>query len=209
MAADLSTRSCAHLGLAAAQWLRDSGYRQPNGLVLISPAVDAAVDRAEHRVIAASDPVQDIPGIVEAARLYAGGLDISHPYVSPLQGDLRGLAPMIIFSGTLDLVYVCPDSIELAAKVRAAGVSVELYLRQGQPHNNAAIPTPEGACRHRAHSRQRSDVIVARPPAFLGMAGGGGLDPPSGPGCLSTLATRIEKYGMYVTLADPGSSSFQ
>jgi epsilon-lactone hydrolase len=132
----------AHLGLAAAQWLRDSGYRQPNGLVLISPAVDAAVDREEHRAIAASDPVQDIPGILEAARLYAGDLDVSHPYVSPLQGDLRGLAPMIIFSGTLDLIY--PDSIELAAKARAAGVPVELHMRRGQPHNYAAMPTPEG-----------------------------------------------------------------
>jgi epsilon-lactone hydrolase len=132
----------AHLGLAAAQWLRDSGYRQPNGLVLISPGVDASVNSAEHIAIAPSDPLQDIPGILEAARLYAGDLYFSHPYVSPLQGDFRGLAPMIIFSGTLDLIY--PDSIELALKARAAGVPVELHLRQGQPHNYAAMPTPEG-----------------------------------------------------------------
>lgn len=132
----------AGLGLAAAQWLRDSGYRQPDGLVLISPGVDASINRPEHMAIAVHDPVQDIPGIVEAGRLYAGDLDVTHPYVSPLNGEFRGLAPMIIFSGTLDLLY--PDSIEMAAKARAAGVPVELHLRQGQPHNYAGMPTPEG-----------------------------------------------------------------
>jgi epsilon-lactone hydrolase len=140
----------AGLGLAAAQWLRDSGYRQPNGLVLISPGVDALVSRPEHMAIAAGDPVQDIPGIIEAGRLYAGDLDVAHPYVSPLIGDFRGLAPMIVFSGTRDLLY--PDSVELAAKARAAGVPVELHLRQGQPHNYAAMPTPEG--------RQARDIIL-------------------------------------------------
>ena len=49
---------------------------------------------------------------------------------------------MIIFSGTLDLFY--PDCIDMAAKARAAGVPVELHLRRGQPHNYAAMPTPEG-----------------------------------------------------------------
>ena len=140
----------AGLGLAAAQWLRDSGYRQPDRLVLISPGVNASIKRPEHAAIAALDPVQDIPGIIEAGRLYAGDLDITHPYVSPLNGDFRGLAPMIVFSGTLDLLY--PDSVELAAKARAAGVPVEFHLRQGQPHNYAGMPTPEG--------RQAREVIL-------------------------------------------------
>lgn len=132
----------AGLGLAAVQWLRDSGYRQPNGLVLISPGLNASVNRAERIAIAARDPMQDIPGIIEAGRLYAGDLDVTHPYVSPLNGDFRGLAPMIAFSGTLDLLY--PDSVDLAAKARAAGVPIELHLRKGQPHSYAAMPTPEG-----------------------------------------------------------------
>ncbi|CAL1517459.1 hypothetical protein MMC2321_01195 [Chitinophaga sp. MM2321] len=132
----------AGLGLAAAQWLRDSGYQQPNGLVLISPGLDASFSRPEQLAIAAHDPIQDIPGVIEVGRLYAGDLDVAHPYVSPLNGDFRGLAPMIVFSGTLDLHY--PASIDLAAKARAAGVPVELHLRRGQPHNYAAMPTPEG-----------------------------------------------------------------
>jgi epsilon-lactone hydrolase len=132
----------AGLGLAAAQWLRDRGNRQPDGLVLISPGVNASISCPERMALAARDPVQDIPGILEAARLYAGDLGTAHPYVSPLNGDFSGLAPMVVFSGTCDLLY--PDSIELTARARAAGVPVELHLRPGQPHNYAALPTPEG-----------------------------------------------------------------
>jgi acetyl esterase/lipase len=149
----------AALGLAAAQWLRDGGYRQPNGLVLISPGGDFSIGRPEQIAIAARDPINDIPGAREAGRLYAGGLDVRHPYVSPLNGEFRGLAPMIVFSGTRDLFY--PDAIDIAAKARAAGVPVELHLRRDQPHNYAGMPTPEG--------RQARAIIlraVAQAPAY-------------------------------------------
>jgi acetyl esterase/lipase len=130
------------LALAACQWLRDRGHRQPNLMVLISPAADASVSRPEQVEIAARDPIQDIPGIVEAGRLYAGELDLSHPFVSPLNGAFRSLAPMTIFSGTRDLLY--PDSVDLAERARAVGVPVELHLLRDQPHNYALMPTPEG-----------------------------------------------------------------
>ncbi|MCK1712376.1 MULTISPECIES: alpha/beta hydrolase [unclassified Bradyrhizobium] len=132
----------AGVALAACQWLRDRGRRQPNRLVLISPAADASVSRPEQVTIAARDPIQDIPGIIAAGRLYAGELDVGHPFVSPLNGAFRSLAPMLIFSGTRDLLY--PDSVDLAARARAAGVPVELHLLRDRPHNYALMPTPEG-----------------------------------------------------------------
>lgn len=132
----------AGLALAACQWLRDRGHRQPNRMVLISPAADASVRRPEQIEIARRDPIQDIPGIVEAGRLYAGALDVGHPFVSPLNGAFRALAPMTIFAGTRDLLY--PDSVDLAARARAVGVPVELHLMRDQPHNYALMPTPEG-----------------------------------------------------------------
>jgi len=132
----------AGLALAACQWLRDRGHRQPHRLMLISPAADASVSRPEQIAIAARDPIQDIPGIVEAGRLYAGALDVGHPFVSPLNGAFRALAPMTIFSGTRDLLY--PDSVDLAERARAVGVAVELHLLRDQPHNYALMPTPEG-----------------------------------------------------------------
>lgn len=132
----------ACLALAAAQWLRDTYHLQPNGLVLISPGLDASVGRPEQQAIAAVDPVQDVPGVRECGRLWAGELGVAHPFASPLKGDMAQLAPMLVFAGTHDLLY--PDSVELEAKARAAGTPVTLYLRAGQPHNYPAMPTPEG-----------------------------------------------------------------
>lgn len=132
----------AGLGLAATQWLRDREYEQPYRLVLISPGVDASINRPEQQIIAGCDPIQDIPGVIEVGRLYAGELDVSHPYVSPLNGEFSGLPPMTVFSGTLDLHY--PASIDMAVKARAAGVPIDLHLRRRQPHNYVAMPTTEG-----------------------------------------------------------------
>lgn len=132
----------AGMALAAAQWLRDSGSPRLDQLVLISPGIDASLNRPEHRAAAPEDPLLDIPGIQEGARLYAGELDTDHPFISPLKAGMNGLPPMLIFAGMLDLLY--PDSLILAAKARNAGVPVELHLRKGQPHNYAAMPTPEG-----------------------------------------------------------------
>lgn len=135
----------AGLALAAAQWLRDSGFPQPKILVLISPWLDGTVGREEQVAIAPHDLILDIPGLAEAARLYAGKLDVTHSLVSPLSGDLHGLAPMIVFSGTHDLFH--PDSVALADKARQADVPMELHIEKGLPHSYAMLPTPEG---HRA-----------------------------------------------------------
>lgn len=132
----------AGLGLAACQWLSNAGHKQPDGLVLISPGVDASLSHPKQQEIAKRDPIQDIPGVLEVGRLYAGSLDTAHPYVSPLNGDFNRLPKMLIFSGTLDLHY--PGTIALAAKAREAEVPVEFHLKTGQPHNYAAMPTPEG-----------------------------------------------------------------
>lgn len=140
----------AGLGIAATQWLRDGGHRQPDRLILISAGGDYSISRPEQVAIAAIDPFNDIAGARETGRLYAGDLNVSHPYVSPLKGNFHGIAPLLLFSGTLDLFY--PDCIELAAKAKEAGVPVELHLRNGQPHNYAALPTPEG--------REAREIIV-------------------------------------------------
>ena len=138
----IANSSGAGLGLAATQWLRDSKLPLPGSLVLISPWLDVSVSRREQAELAKVDPLLDVPGLVEAGRLHAGALDVRHPFVSPLYGDLRGLPPMTVFAGTLDLLY--PDSVDLARKAAAAGSLVDLRLREGLPHNYAFMPTPEG-----------------------------------------------------------------
>jgi len=138
----IGNSSGAGLAIAAAQWLRDQELPQPKALLLISPWVDASVSRAEQAETAPHDPVLAIPGLIEAGRLYAGDLDTSHPFVSPLKGEFRHLAPLTIFAGTRDLLF--SDSVELARKASQSGVRVELHKRRDLPHNYPLLPTPEG-----------------------------------------------------------------
>ena len=129
------------LSLAAAQWLRDAGHPQPNALILICPGVDGTLKQCT-RADAARDLMQDVPGMIEAFRMYAGDLDVAHPFVSPLNGDFDGLAPMLIFTGTYDLYH--PDIVTLANKAARSGVRVKMHVRNGLQHNYPLLPTPEG-----------------------------------------------------------------
>lgn len=132
----------AALALASTQWLRDHNFRLPDRLVLISAGLDASSISEEQKEIEQHDPLLDIEGALYGAKLYAGALDLKHPFVSPLNGDLHKLPPMLVFAGTLDFLY--PNSIELKRKAESVGVKVELYLKKGQPHNYPGLPTPEG-----------------------------------------------------------------
>ena len=129
------------LSLAAAQWLREAGHPQPNALILICPGVNGALSRCRADV-AARDVMQDIPGMIEAFRMYAGDLDVAHPFVSPLNGSFEGLAQMLIFTGTHDIFH--PDIVTLANKAARAGVPVEMHVRNGLQHNYPLLPIPEG-----------------------------------------------------------------
>jgi monoterpene epsilon-lactone hydrolase len=86
--------------------------------------------------------MQDVPGMMGAFRMYAGDLDVTHPFVSPLNGNLEGLAPMLIFTATHDLYH--PDIVILANKAAGAGVPVEMHVRNGLQHNYPLLPTPKG-----------------------------------------------------------------
>jgi monoterpene epsilon-lactone hydrolase len=144
------------LSVAAAQWLRDAGCPQPKTLILICPGVDGTLNQCTP-ADAAHDVMQDVPGMVEAFRMYAGDLEVTHPYVSPLNGAFEGLAPMLIFTGTHDLYH--PDIIKLAHKAASAGVSVEMHVRNGLQHNYPFLPTPEGREARAIIARE-----IARPP---------------------------------------------
>jgi acetyl esterase/lipase len=156
------------LSVAAAQWLREAGHSQPNALILICPGVNGTLNQST-QADAARDVMQDVPGMLEAFRMYAGDLDVTHTFVSPLNGNFNGLAPMLIFTGTRDLFH--HDIVTLANKAARAGVPVEMHVRNGLPHNYPLLPTPEGRearsiiARAVARAATRADrEITAAPP---------------------------------------------
>lgn len=138
------------LTLAVAQRLRDAG-RGPARLVLISPWLDVTLDDPAIAAIEPRDPMLAVPGLREAGRLWAGALDPADPLASPLNGEMAGLPPVTVFTGTRDLLSV--DAHRLRQRAHAAGVTVVLHEAPGSPHVYPLWPTTEGRAARRVIGR--------------------------------------------------------
>lgn len=128
--------------LAAAMLLRakDEGLPLPKGMVLLSPEVDLTESGDSFEVNKMIDVV--LPGsLMLSNKLYAGDADLSHPYLSPLFGDLSGFPTAFVQSGTRDLFL--SNAVRMHRALRRAGVEAELHIFEGMPHGGFQGDTPE------------------------------------------------------------------
>ncbi|UQN09354.1 alpha/beta hydrolase [Deinococcus sp. QL22] len=131
-----------NLALTQALHYRDLGLPLPGRLLLFSPWLDLSMSNPEMTAIEPHDPMLARPGSREAAKWWAGGDDLRLPLLSPLHADLRGLPPMDVFQGELDILW--PDTRRLAQQVQAAGGTLRLHPYPGAFHVfMAATYTPE------------------------------------------------------------------
>lgn len=129
-----------NLAVAMLLRARDEGLPLPAGLILLSPQVDLTESGDSFHVNRLVDVV--LPGSLMANnRLYAGGVDRSHPYLSPLFGDLAGLPPTFLQSGTRDLFL--SNTVRMHRALRRAGVVTELHVFEAMPHGGFMGNTPE------------------------------------------------------------------
>jgi acetyl esterase/lipase len=129
------------LALVLAASLRDEGRPQPKEIVLLSPWLDITMTDPAQRVYDLNDPYLGIPGLLEAGRLYAGGLDPNDPLVSPLNGNLHGLGALSVFVGTRDVLL--SDARRLQVKADAEGVPLEYWEYPGMFHAWMIASIPE------------------------------------------------------------------
>ena len=134
------------IALSAALTLRVRGEVLPH-TVLIAPALDLAFGNPRIPAVQRSDPWLGVPGGRELAAQWAGTLAIHDPMVSPMFGDLTGLGPITVFSGTRDVLN--PDAHLLVEKARDAGVEMTFHERQGEVHVYPLLPTRSGAAARR------------------------------------------------------------
>lgn len=130
------------LAVALCYALRKLSIAPPISLVLICPWLDVTL---KHPGIAADeqfDPMLAVAGCKEAGRLYAGELELDHPYVSPINGELNGLPATLLFAGTRDIAH--HDALLFADQARRAGVQLDLQVGAGMLHVWPILPVPEG-----------------------------------------------------------------
>ncbi|WP_040771742.1 alpha/beta hydrolase fold domain-containing protein [Rhodopseudomonas sp. B29] len=128
------TSAGAALALAAMFRARDQGIPLPGALGLGAPMADLtgvgdsfATNAMIDNVLVSRD------GFCEpAARFYANGHDVADPLLSPIYGNLAGLPPAILTSGTRDLLL--SSTVRLHRKLRQSGVDAQLQVFEAMSH---------------------------------------------------------------------------
>lgn len=129
-----------NLGAAMLLRVRDEGLPMPASLVLLSPQIDLTESGDSFRTNAMLDAV--LPrSLMSNNLLYAGGADLTDPYLSPLFGDVRGFPRTFLQSGTRDLFL--SNTVRMHRALRQAGVEADLHVFEAMPHGGFMGGTPE------------------------------------------------------------------
>jgi epsilon-lactone hydrolase len=131
--------------LAAATILRarDEGLPLPAAAVLLTPEVDLTESGDSFSTNIGLDNVltqRQMP----ANLLYAGGHDLTLPYVSPLFGNFtKGFPPTFLRTGTRDLFL--SNTVLMHRTLRKAGIRAELHVQEAGGHAGFYGLAPEDA----------------------------------------------------------------
>ena len=125
--------------LALAQQILHDSLDLPRRLVLISPWVDVMGGDPS---LQGRDNWLTIDVLQKYGTAWAGQMDVSDPIISPLYGDMEGLPPTDLFTGTWEVFYT--DVCKTYDKMKAAGVDVRLHVAEKMGHVYPLWPSPEG-----------------------------------------------------------------
>jgi monoterpene epsilon-lactone hydrolase len=131
------------MALAVAMELRDRGIAPLGRVVLIAPWLDISGTDPRLAELAPRDPWLAVPGTHAAGLLYRGELSETDWRVSPVNGSLKGLGPITMFSGTRDILNA--DAMRFVPLAAAAGLDLDYHEGRNMIHNYPILPMPEGA----------------------------------------------------------------
>lgn len=116
--------------------------RHPADLtVLISPVLDLRMENPEIDEVQPRDPWLVKRGQVMLTEKWIGE-HREDPVLNPILGDAREVGPLVVFSGTRDLLN--PDTRIFVKQASAAGADIEYYEQPEHIHVYPLLPTPEG-----------------------------------------------------------------
>ena len=119
------------LTMATLLCLKDKNIPLPKAGVAISPWTDLSCQGESYKTKNEVSPAPYNSWHV-FAKHYAGDTPLTHPYISPLFGDLKGLPPLFINSGMDDELF--DDGRAFAEKAAAAGVDVTFRAGEKMVH---------------------------------------------------------------------------
>jgi acetyl esterase/lipase len=163
------------LVLAVLQRARDAGLPLPDAALLLSPWVDLSCAGESVQANACFDYISP-EGLTFAVEHYLQGQDPLHPHVSPVHADLRGLPPMLLLTGGVELFL--SENLLFAERARAHGVDLTHHIEPGMVHVWSLLagltPKARGALKHiGAFVRKRQSARkTAQQPALRALHAG-------------------------------------
>ncbi|MFP4198995.1 MAG: alpha/beta hydrolase fold domain-containing protein [Halanaerobium sp.] len=126
------------LALALAVKIKNLELPAPKALILASPWTDLAAEGRSYQEKIEADAFFGYPEAEKAPRYplphtYAGDHNLKDPYLSPAYADLSALPPILIQTGSEEILL--SDSKKIAEKAEKEGVEVEFIEYKGMYHN--------------------------------------------------------------------------
>lgn len=148
-----------HLTLATLLALRDRGLPLPAAAICLSPWADLTdIPRRANRW---QDPMLPAARVRWLARLWTSGLDPRDPLVSPVLGDYTGLPPLMIVTGSTEVLR--EEGYRVAVRARSCGVPVTYEEWRRMPHVFPiladVVPEARLAFRHMAAFLGEAQVV--------------------------------------------------
>lgn len=122
--------------------IKEKGLPQPGELILLSPWLDITMSNPLiTKQLERREKILSVDFLIKAGKLWVGEDDPKSYLVSPINGNLEGLPPITIFTGTYDLLF--PDAQKLYEKLTSINVRSELKVYDKMLHDFAIFPIPE------------------------------------------------------------------
>ncbi len=125
--------------LSFCQYIKTINLPQPDEIIVFSPWVDVGMSSTPYNN--ESDPILGEIGLREMGKSWAGDWGIKDYRVSPLFGDNKDLAKMLIFAGDNEIFY--KDIISYVERLEEDDVDVKLVVAEGMFHIYPLFPSPE------------------------------------------------------------------
>lgn len=127
--------------LGFAQCLLEKDLPQPNQIILISPWLDITLSNPEIAQYESVDPMLSAEALRADGESYAGDMDPHYYMLSPINGEIKGLAPLTLFVGTHEIFL--PDVRRLKDRLEAIDADFHYFEYPYMNHIFTTYPIPE------------------------------------------------------------------
>ncbi len=118
--------------------LRNAGLPLPAAALCFSPWADMTLSGWSMLKNKSSDDALSWELLATCARHYLKGASPAEPFASPHYGDFRGMPPMMIHAGSLEVLK--DDASRLGERAAAANINVNVEVYEGMPHLFQGLP---------------------------------------------------------------------